>query len=532
MHAAVSVGTTPDQACGRSDIGLPKRRSAPGARVDPAAGRAQDATLIQLFTWAVVGALLLGLAGRLIVGWGPPLWLDETFTAAIAYQPTFTGLIYDCLHELGGPFYYCLMWVCEKGPGPSNLSMRLPSLIFAVAAPLLILLRGHPDRTIRWTWAALAALWIPGAPYASEARSYSLLFFMGCVQLICFRQLLVEPSRARASRWCAISALLILTHYYAGVIVALQASSYLLIHRRVAVRTWPSAIVFVPVGVWMIFHLPLHLRFSDPKVAWQALMTARDLLGVPELLLKMGLNGYVLVVAVAVSFGIDLWRRNRGIAMPYKMMDLVPVGTSLAAIAVIYGVGFLTPSFAGRYLIPFTPGILFGLALWAARVARRWQWMPLFLIVLFALSFAKDMRARTIGGADLRWGSSWEAASAYLHRQGVEHVVFLPHDSTAQAGDPSLLGDVGAFFIRRAGARVTSRGLTMVGNGPQLRAALLAAANAPGVRDKTVGTITYGRDDEDLRLSRDDKGWTCKPFSGRPFGTRVIANACYRGPLS
>ena len=51
---------------------------------------------------------------------------------------------------------------------------------------------------VRATWAAIAALWMPGFFHATEARSYTLLFLLGSIQAILFLRLLTDPSRRRA----------------------------------------------------------------------------------------------------------------------------------------------------------------------------------------------------------------------------------------------------------------------------------------------------------------------------------------------
>lgn len=480
---------------------------------------------------AVAVALGLGLLHRLLVGWDAPLWLDETFTAAIAMQPTFAGLIYDCLHELGGPVYYGFMWAWEKLAGPGDVAMRLPSLLFAIAAPLVMLRWGHPDRATRLTLAALAALWVPGAYYASEARSYSLLFLGGTIQLICFGQMMRAPTRAAALRWCIVSALLILTHYHAAVLGGLQGLAFLAVHRVRALRCWPAALVFVPMGAWMALHLPLHIRFSNPDVSWQSLLTFRDLLGLPQLLLGLGKASYLLVPIVAVTLAVDLWATRRRIAFPFDRIDIIAVALSLAAVAIVFGAGFIQPSFTSRYLIPFVPGVLLGLALWAVRWSGRWRYAPLLLIALFALMFTRDLQVKLAKDVDFRRGYSWDPASAWLRERGVRHTVFLWDNSNAVIMDPWQLGRVGAFFLHRAGEPVTGRAVKAIGTDAEIRAALARAASTPESLSKVTGTITLARFDRKLQLSQDDPRYTCRDFGGPPFGSDVYATACYRQPI-
>src|SRR5689334_16217988 len=87
----------------------------------------------------VVGALLLGLAARMVVGHSLPLWLDETFTGAIAGQPTLLATIQQALLDPNAPAYYLLMHFWTSAFGLSDGVLRFPSLISGIIAPLIAL---------------------------------------------------------------------------------------------------------------------------------------------------------------------------------------------------------------------------------------------------------------------------------------------------------------------------------------------------------------------------------------------------------
>ncbi len=145
-----------------------------------------DRTVPSRLTVMLVLALSVGLLNRLLAGWQAPLWYDETWTAAIATQASFVGLIRWCLEDPNGPVYYVLVWCWEKLAGPGDTALRLPSLLFSLAAPALLWRQGHPDRDTRRLWAGLAAVWVPGLLFANEARSYTLLLLLGSAQAIAF----------------------------------------------------------------------------------------------------------------------------------------------------------------------------------------------------------------------------------------------------------------------------------------------------------------------------------------------------------
>ena len=484
----------------------------------------------RLFIPLVMAALLLGVARRALVGWDAPLWLDEAFTGAIAIQPTFSGLVQDCLHELSGPVYYTLIWGWEKLAGASNVSLRLPSFIFSVAAPLLILWKGDREREVRFLWAALAALWLPSFSYANEARPYALLFFLATAQCILFYRLLEEASRRRAVLWASVSSLLILTHYHALVVTGLQGLAFLVARRKTALATWPAALVFVPVLVWMSVHLPVHFRFAQPDVAWQRVLAPSALKAFPDVLLGAGRAGAVLLMLLAGSVSIDLARAARGKAsFPYSLNQIITVGVSAAAIAIVYGLGFFRPSFVPRYLIPFIPGVLLGLAIWLRVWGRRVPVMPWIVILplMWWAGAALFDRLRD-PKIDPRWDFTWQQASEDVRASGAKRLIFFWDNPTTALGYQELLQRTGGFFFDRANVPIRTQALVLAGKGdtdPNL--AIMNAARGDAALiwayDSKVPNSLATR--HPPRLWEIDLNWRCRNY-GRETVTIL---ACTRG---
>ena len=477
----------------------------------------------------VLGALVVGFARRALVGWDAPFWLDEAFTGAIAIQPTVSGLLRDCLHELGGPVYYSFIWAWEKLAGPGNISLRLPSFIFSVAAPAIICWRGHPDRWVRLFWAAITALWLPAFSFAIEARPYALLFLLATGQLILFHRLLSVQSRGRAFAWTGVSALLVLTHYHGLVVTGLQGLVFLVLKRERALATWPAALVFVPVVAWMAIHLPVHLRFSNPDVAWHQVLSVRSLKAFPDVLLGAGRLGAVLFLLLAGTLAFDLLRAARRRApLPYAINDMVAVGASLAAIAFVYGLGFIRPSFVARYLVPFVPGLLLGLSIWLRVWGKRIPGMSWIVIApLIWLAGAGLLDRLRDPKIDPRWDFTWQEAAQDIRTSGASRLIFLWDNPTTALGYPELLRRTGGFFFDRAGVPIRTEALVLAGQGavdPNL--ALLRAAR-PGdaviwAYDSKVPNTLATR--YPPRLSTIDSRWRCRNY-GRET---VTVLACKR----
>jgi hypothetical protein len=433
-----------------------------------------------VFTAVVVAALALGIFRRLL-GLDAPLWLDEAFTGAIAIQPSFSGLIEDCLRDVPGPVYYWIIWAWEKVFGAGNISLRAPSLLFGVAAPILIMLKGHPDRFTRLMWAAFAALWIPGFSYATEARAYALLFLLGSAQIILFMRMMSAPTLRNAAVWSGLSALFLLTHYHSGLVTGLQGLAYLLLKRREAFRTWPAALLFAPAAAWMAFHLPLVLRFSTPEVAWQNLLGLTDIIAFPSNVIGTPRFAATIlaVIAAATLWEACLRLRDRSLP-PVGRVEALAVGASVLAVAIVFGMGFLRPNFTFRYLISFMPGVLLGAAIWTRVMARRFQPLPWFVLGGLLLSVVWEAKSRA-GSSDWRSELSWEQAATDLAERGVNRLIFVWDNPTTAIIAPSLMARVGSFFFDRAGLEIPAKSMTLpVKQGVDPNAALAAAADRPG----------------------------------------------------
>ncbi len=477
----------------------------------------------------VISSLVVGLLLRLSQNYTEPLWLDETFTGAIAIGRSFPLLVEDLFNEVGGPVYYSLMWAWEKLAGPSNIALRIPSLAFAAAAPVLVLWRGHHDKAVRWTWAILLALWFPSVSYAAEARSYTLLFLLSCGQTILFIRMVERPIMGSVLPWSLISGVAILTHYHALVLVALQGLSFLAVHRCKAVRVWPAFLPFAPVAAFIGAHLPQNV--GSAKVSWYKLLDPRSAVGgLVDLLLGLGWFGAPLLGILALAIGSGLLRAAKGSnPLPYRCVDVLAVSTSVVAVLIVFVLGHIKPSFSARYLFAYMPGVLLGMALTIAVLGRRSPLLPVLLLgYLLTCGIARLGAALIEEPSAFRRGYSWEEASAYLQQQDVERVIFLWDNVSVLGHHKPLLARVGSFYFDRAGIPIQRGALAVQGSDEQLRSALLAAASAGSAARQTVGTILVGRQ---MKLSASDPHWRCIEYGGPAYDIDIHVTACARPPV-
>lgn len=496
---------------------LPAARTPAGSGID----------LLPALCWA---SLALGLACRLFAGIDTPLWFDETFSAAIAGQDSLNGLVRWMMTELSGPTYYSMLFLWERIAGDSNVALRLPSLLFSIATPLLILWRGHPDRQVRMMWAAVTALSVIGFDSATQARPYALLFLLASAQAIAFLRLIDDPRTGKALLWTSLSALMVLTHYHAAVISGLQGVAFLALCRMRAVRTWPALAPLVPMALWMAVHIPFMLSFAKGDTVWYGTLSLDSLWLIPSLLTGLAWPGVLLLVAMLASFAHDLIAALRGRARwPYGAGETALVASGMASLAIVMGIGFILPSFTTRYVLPYVPALLAGVALWTRRMSA-----PVPMIAAPLLCAMIGSAAAQLAGyvrdpqSDFRYAFNFEQPSAWIAAHGVDRLVVLWDSPTAGLADPDgHIASVGSYFLHRDGLapQVVSLPwprhgdpnrllIDLAGTAP--RSALLWAydASVPGTRGHV----------HPWHIPRIDPHWQCRDFGRAP----ITVLACVR----
>jgi hypothetical protein len=415
---------------------------------------ARGSLRIDVAAVAVASILILTTLLKLTLFARFPLAVDEVWTGMIASQSSWAGLIHQCDIEVSAPLGYVISWEVGRIIGVSNVALRAPELAFALTAPLIALVAGRTlPRTVRLTWCVLTACWLPGLMLAQEARPYSLVIFLAMANSVAFVALWRAPRLRTALVWSTLSALLILSHYAAVVLVGLQGLAYLAGRRKAALRTWPAALAFVPALTSLGLKAVVLTRFAKPGIAWIPLLRLADLPALAAYLL----GAWVVVLGVAIWVGIGLaseWRRLKGGRTPTRDnlggAILVTALLALAAAGVSIGLGFLRPMVTARYLTPEVPGVLLGLALLGHRFSRSWALMP----VLLATGFAGLCLGFLIHPLRLKAVFSFQPAAEMFMADGVRHVAFMWDNPITQGGENDQLAQVAGFFFKRAGRSI------------------------------------------------------------------------------
>ena len=315
-----------------------------------------------VWIWATVIVAAVGVYG---LGIGhEDFWFDEACSAAMTEHDTLEILRLTCNHDFHPPLYFLLVRGFRVVLGGSEWTLRLPSVLGAVA---LVALGAGPIRRMDGDRTALLyALLVLFTPailiYAHEARMYTLLT-LALTACAAYGYLAGRDNRTRDWVCFGLSSLAAMYLHYYGAIAAFYVHLFLfiwlLVRRAPAMRPFliTAGCVFLAYLPWVVFFLrqaldvhrsfwiapldavtilgafcvPFAYRFFHPVVSWSMVLV----------------TGMVLIL---VTFGavFSLVRR----ASPERVIILLALvvfdATLLTAIVVSL---VFTPVFVPRYML-------------------------------------------------------------------------------------------------------------------------------------------------------------------------------------
>lgn len=427
---------------------------------------------------ALVALLCIAAAllARAVIFSGHPLWLDEIWTGAIVAQPDTAHLLQQIWLDSNAPLYFGLMYGWTKLFGLSDAALRFPSLIFGIAAPLLIAVARLPglSRESRLAWAALLALWVPGIWFSQEVRCYALLLFVCTAQALLFLRLIAAPRLGAAFWWAACSILAVLTHYHASLLTLCEGLAFLAIWRMRALKCWPAALVFLPVFVWIGWHLPRLVEIAQSDAAWWGVIEPADLLYTFQFLAGAPSVPLAFALAAGIAYAAGAMRGSLPSANTEAQNSFGPrvlILCALAAACILIGIGCLRPAFTSRYLMPALPALALALALFLQMLARRWT--PAYALVLLVYLTGGMSALHDIAQRPRAY--SFEQASHDLAADGVRDVLFALDNPATPVLHDSTLRALGGFFFARDNEPVAVTPVRLL-PGEDASAALLAQA--------------------------------------------------------
>ena len=193
------------------------------------------------------------------------LWLDESATVGLVRRDLWGMLSALPAGESSPPLYFVFAWAWAKVFGAGAIGLRSLSAVLGTLTVPVAYAAARPVSRRAGLWAAAIAAASPLTfYYAQEARAYALLILICGVSFVLFQRALDEPRPRTLALWAGVSALALLTHYFALFLLVPEA---LWLARRHGVRAIaPYAGVVGVVGAALV---PLAARQrSDSKSNW------------------------------------------------------------------------------------------------------------------------------------------------------------------------------------------------------------------------------------------------------------------------
>jgi mannosyltransferase len=217
--------------------------------------------------WMAVGVTVLAAVVRLLVIDTQSLWQDEALTAFEARIPFGAMVHVVATVETTPPLYFVLIWAWGHVFGTSATALRFPSTLAGVAlVPICYLCaRELISRRAGVLAAAFAALNPFLIWYSQEARAYMVLTTLCAASLLWFTRARRQPTAANLAWWAVFSALALMTHFFAGFLIAPEAAWLLLSARR---RSAARAVAVVAAA--QLAMLPFALIDTSHGTSWIA----------------------------------------------------------------------------------------------------------------------------------------------------------------------------------------------------------------------------------------------------------------------
>jgi mannosyltransferase len=183
--------------------------------------------------WVLGLITLLAAAVRFIGAGSQSLWLDEWLTHNYTVM-SLHGVASTLLHnEPHPPLYFGAAWAWAKVFGTDEFGLRsLSAMVGTITVPLAyIAARTRFSPRVGLLAAALVAVNPFSVWYSQEARPYALLEMFCLLSVICVIRAVDGGSRRWLWAWAASASLALLTHFFAGFLLAGEVL-WLLRHRR------------------------------------------------------------------------------------------------------------------------------------------------------------------------------------------------------------------------------------------------------------------------------------------------------------
>jgi 4-amino-4-deoxy-L-arabinose transferase-like glycosyltransferase len=331
-------------------------------------------------TWLLIGVTVVGAALRFATLTSQSYWFDEA-QAAHELHLSFGAMLSSwSVNEPNPPLFFVIGWVWAHVFGTGEAGLRSLSAVAGTAAiPITYLCaRELVSRRAALVAAALVALSPFMIWYSQEAREYMLLAALCGGSLLFFARAWREPTARNVGWWALLSALALLTQYFAAFLVAAMAIGLLYRSR--------SRAVLIAVGVLVVVEaalLPHAISHEAHPAGWIDTFSLA-----------------VRVKQVPVDFGLGALYQNPDILSYGLLGAAILVGVLIVLLVIgadsrqLRGAGLAAAVGAAVLLVPLALA-LFGHDYYEARALMP-AWIPLAVVIAAACAVP---RARVAGAA-------------------------------------------------------------------------------------------------------------------------------------
>ena len=212
-------------------------------------------------------------------------WFDEAQAAHelhLSVRPMWSSMVGV---ETNPPLYFTLGWLWARVFGTGEVGLRSLSALAGTALIPIAYLCGRElvSRRAGLVAAALTALSPFMIWYSQEAREYMLLAVLSGASFLYFARAWRDPSGRNIFLWALFSGLALLTHFFAGFLVAAEALWLLYAIRNRAIAAAAGVMAAVELGLvpLLVTHAtasllgfitatPLSLRIQQVPVAFKS----------------------------------------------------------------------------------------------------------------------------------------------------------------------------------------------------------------------------------------------------------------------
>lgn len=176
------------------------------------------------WTAGFVAVLLAGAFVRLYRLGAESLWLDEIYSVLDVTTRSTGELVFMPFIKLHLPLYYLVLEAWVELVGVSEASVRIPSVVFGIAAIGAVYLVGTSlyDRPVGLLSGALLAFSRYHVHYSQEARMYSLLVLLTALSFYWLVRVARTGSRADVGGYLVTTLLLAYTHPFSLFVLLTQ----------------------------------------------------------------------------------------------------------------------------------------------------------------------------------------------------------------------------------------------------------------------------------------------------------------------